>query len=212
VPDDLQALIERAEALCQMRRFTDAAELLWKILSRDPGCSPAWQVLARTELGSGQSERALRAAERAIELEPCTTVPLLLAALALLALERDAEAVASARAAARADPDDPRALDVLARVLVSQREQALSEARAVAADLVEMAPRWPGAHLTSAQLAMMDGDRDAARASYLVVLQLDPANAAAQHAGDHAHSPQVQRSRGPSRSGRRSSERGRGGT
>ncbi len=175
-----EELIEHAAALCDAGSFDEASHLLGRVVERDPEDGTAWILLARSELGAARYESAVDAAERACGLSAVSTLPHLLASLALDASGRSQEALGHAREAVRIDPFEWRSLDRLA-VLLAREGSTQSEARGMVERMLMLAPTAPKAHLTAGTVAAASGDREGAQSAFRRVLDLDPGNAAAQH-------------------------------
>ena len=54
--DDMTVVMQRASALCELRRFADAVELLSHGIASDPQNPDAWSLLATAQLGAGNVE------------------------------------------------------------------------------------------------------------------------------------------------------------
>ncbi len=176
-----EELIEHAAALCDAGEFDEASGLLERVVERDPADWRARSLLARAELGAERYEQAVDQAARACRLSGHGTLPHLVASFALDRLGRSQEAVRHAREAVRIDPFDWRALDRLA--VLRAREGADSpEVHELIERMLALAPREPEAHLTAGRVAAAAEDRAGAQRAFRRVLELDPGNAAAQHA------------------------------
>jgi tetratricopeptide (TPR) repeat protein len=176
---DPTGLPARAVELCEEGHYAEASDLLRPLAEREPADPDIWLLLAQVELAAEKYERALEAAAHTHDLAPSYALADVIAGVALLKLGRADEALARARRAVAADPHDPAAVDLLARVLSVAGSH--DEAQAVAAHGVELAPHEARAHLTAGIVAAAARERDAARASFREVLAIDPANGAAQH-------------------------------
>lgn len=180
MPRDFDELTEHAAALCEDGKFAEASAVLRQVVKRDRGDAAAWGLLARCELGAERYEAAVNAATHASELSPESGAPEQIASLALLRLNRPGEAVERARDAVRVDPFGWRALATLARVLIATGADE-SEPRELVGRMLRLAPDEPEAHQTAGVVAAATGNAEAAKRSFLKVLELDPGSAPAQH-------------------------------
>src|ERR1022692_1434686 len=136
---DVQAALERATLLCDLRRFNEAVEQLRPALAVDPQNETGLCLMAQALLGQGFHEAALGMAQRAIAVNPDQEWPYRIAAFALDSLGRNEEAVAMARGSVRLAPHLAQAHTALARLLASGGRD-LAEASAVADRALALAP------------------------------------------------------------------------
>ncbi|KWX03015.1 hypothetical protein LI90_4065 [Carbonactinospora thermoautotrophica] len=168
----------RAQVLIRLRRWNRARSLLALVLARDPDCVEAWCLLARCHNGLGEYPGMLRAAERALTIDPASDWAHRLRSIALTELGRHQEAVYSAREAVRLAPKDWRAYVALASALnglPEHRREALNWARRA----VRLAPDQPDTHFTVGLVAAELGEDDLADRSFREALALRPDHAAA---------------------------------
>jgi len=178
--DHLSLDLKRAEALCDVGRFREAAKLIHSAVSRQPQEPEGWCLLARAELGAGNHEQALSAAETGVALEPDAEWPHRLRSSALLAMDRCVEAVEAARTTVRLQPGGWQAHACLARALAWTGRDG-NEAIEAGQCAVELAPLEPEAHLALGQASAAAGRRDLARHAFQRTLALDPQHAVAHN-------------------------------
>lgn len=175
--------LTRAEMLIDLQRWSEACELLGSLVAADPDDAPAWNLLARAQLGAGRPERALAAAENAASLEPTHPAPQHMISIVLGQMGRSDEAVTAAREAVRLAPYEWVRHAQLAYALIDTR-RGRREAVEAASRAVDMAPEQPHAHLALAAALGAVGRHRAGRAAAERALALDPTCSTAhdQHA------------------------------
>jgi Flp pilus assembly protein TadD len=178
--DEVTVALQRAGALCELGRFTEAAGLLRQTIASHPEHSQAWSLLAAAELGAGNDDAAVGAAQTAISLAPEAEWPQRLASAALRRLGRTGESIHHAREAVRINPDSWPALTTLARSLAHNKSD-LPEARELAARAVALAPNNAETHLTAGVVAAAAKNRSDAEASFRQALSIEPQNSAAHN-------------------------------
>jgi tetratricopeptide (TPR) repeat protein len=176
--DNMDVALERAGALFELRRFSEAAGLLRQAMASEPQNPAAWSLLAAAELNASNYDDGLMAAEKAISLAPDAGWPQRLAAHALRLLGRTEESVRHAREAIRLDPDSWQAHTNLARSLAVDNAD-LPQAREAAARAVALAPNEAEAHITAGVVAAAAKNRAEAEASFRHALSIDPQNGVA---------------------------------
>jgi tetratricopeptide (TPR) repeat protein len=174
-PVDVDAQVERAETLCELRRFEEAISLLNSTLASFPDSVEAWAQLCIAHLDNDQPADALQAAIRAANLAPDAGVPQLLLSAALRRLGRTDEALLAARRAVNAEPDNWSCQLQLGIALLSARK--VRQARLVAARVAAMAPHEPMSHLLLGDVARARRRYAEAEAHVRRALALDPASA-----------------------------------
>ena len=179
-PDPEVVALQRAQVLCELRRFSEAIAALQGIVAADPAGSRAWMLLAQAHLGMGEHQTALDAAQTAIALNPHSEWPFQLASAALRGLGRDDEAADFARRAVALAPQNWAVHAQLAQSL-AKTPDGLAEARRAADRAVALAPETAGAHMAAGAVAAAAGDRQTAGEAFRRVLTIDPQNAVAQH-------------------------------
>ncbi len=106
-PEDVGLMNQLAIALNRSEQPQKACAVAMQALQKDRNYVPAIITLSLCQQKLGESMPALATAERAITLAPNTSQAYIAKANALLASERDAEAVTALEAAARLDPQNP---------------------------------------------------------------------------------------------------------
>lgn len=177
---DLQSELQRAEVLCDLQRFAEAAALLRTLISSEPQVAEAWSLLSLAELGAKRREAALQAAEQAIALTPDAEWPHRLAAVALQGVGRHDESVRHAREAVRLDPQSWQTYATLAKVL-AQGGTSLDEAADAARLAVALAPEEAQTHIAAGVVAAAAKRRGDAEHSFRHALSIDPASRVAHN-------------------------------
>jgi tetratricopeptide (TPR) repeat protein len=192
VPRDesIEQQLHRASALCDLRRYADALELLRAAIAADSQNASAWCLLVRAELGVNDVERGLQAARTAVSLAPEQSQPHLALSYALAVSADYEQAVRAAREAVRHAPHDGYAHAHLARVLVAvakagkkraERRLTLEEAGSAARRAVELAPDDAESHLAAGAAAYAAGQGQEARDAFARALAIEPQNAVAHN-------------------------------
>jgi tetratricopeptide (TPR) repeat protein len=143
--------------------------------ARDPQNPAPPLQLAGLESESGQPAEALRAIDRVLELEPKSPELLVLRGRALLALQREGEALAAVTEALRIDPNDLPAYTALVEVL--QKGGEFATGRRILKAALARNPDSSYLRLTYSDLLFFHGDRDEAVGDCKLVLAADPENA-----------------------------------
>ncbi len=178
--DETTVALQRANALCELRRFTEAAELLHQTIASNPENAEAWSLLAAAELGAGNDEACLQAAETAISLDPESEWPHRLASAVLRRMDRIGESIHHAREAVHIDPNSWPAFIELARSLTYNKSD-LNEAREAAAQALALAPDRAATHLAAGVVAAASKDRAGAEAFFRKALSIEPENTTAHN-------------------------------
>jgi tetratricopeptide (TPR) repeat protein len=171
--------LERARALCELRRFPEAIELLQQLLGRDPDSATGWCLLAQAQLGVGDAYAVLDAASHGTALAPEDEWPHRLRSIAFEELGVPDSAIAAAREAVRVGPHTWQAHSHLATALVIAKRD-LGEAGQAAERGVALAPHEPDAHYALGLVADARGDHRVAEEHFRRALALDP-----QHGPTH---------------------------
>lgn len=178
-----EAALQRAEALAELGRHTEAIAMLGTFLATEPDHLPALCLLAYCQSKNDDVAAMLDTASRACAADPQDEWAVRLRAVALTQSGRSKEAIAVARAAVLLAPDSCASHIVLATALFGlpwRRPAAMAAARRA----VRLAPDEPDAHLTRGVLQHALGFTAAAARSYRRALALDPQNVeAAVHLG-----------------------------
>ncbi|GIE63550.1 tetratricopeptide (TPR) repeat protein [Actinoplanes octamycinicus] len=136
-------LIAAAHVAVHEERFTDAIGMLEEFLREHPADVRGWHRLAGARVGLGDFGAALADADRSVALDPESAPAHRMRGIALLFLNRPAEAEQAATRSLELDPGAADAHALLAETLRLQgrAEDALTAARAALA----IAPGHPGA-------------------------------------------------------------------
>ncbi len=160
--------LERAEGLCELRRYEEALALLSRAVASDPDNPHAWCLMAQAQLGLYRYREALQAAETAIPLAPDEEWPHRLASVALEGLGNYVQAARAAKEAARLAPHTCRAW-------------RLDEARAGSDRALVLAPDEADVHVAAGTVAAAAGHRGEAETHFRRALAIEPDNAAAHN-------------------------------
>jgi tetratricopeptide (TPR) repeat protein len=171
------AALDRASALCDLRRWDDAIGQLRALLAIDPHSEKGLRLMAQAHIGKEDYSEALRWSFAAISENPENEWAHRLAALALKGLGRNQEACSMAREAVRLAPLTWQSHWVLSRVLAGTGS-GLHEARVAADRAAELAPHEAESHRAVGMVAAADGRTEAAIAAFTQALALEPDNAA----------------------------------
>jgi tetratricopeptide (TPR) repeat protein len=174
-PLNAVSALQRASALCDLRRWDDAASALRTILATDPHNARGLCLLAQAQIGQAAHDQALRSSMAAIAENPEGEWPHRLASLALSGLGRHQEAAEMARNGVRLAPHSAPCHITLAQVL-AKRGSDLVEARAAADRAVSLAPLDAGSHMAVGMVAAKDARIEEATTSYQRALALEPDN------------------------------------
>jgi tetratricopeptide (TPR) repeat protein len=172
--------VERARALIGLGRFDGAVTALHQLLGRDPENGLGWCLLAQAQLGRGDPQTALEAADRAVAVAPESNWAHRLRSIAL-GVQGDHEGgVAAALEAIRLAPNDWQGYACLARLL-TQIKARRGEAISAAEYAVALAPNESDAHLTLGIAAAANGKRKEAEAAFRDALAIDPQDSEAHN-------------------------------
>ncbi|GGK97878.1 tetratricopeptide repeat protein [Mangrovihabitans endophyticus] len=189
--------VARAAALFERVDPGKAAALLETVLDAEPESAAGWVLMARVRLTLDENDRALDAANRAIELTPEDARPLATASRALTLLGRHEEAVTMAYRAVVAEPKNPLWHDRVAWALLAS-DRHLADAEQAARTAIGLAPDEAHYHFTHGVALDALGHIDQARRALLTSLRLEPENPVAQHRlavlnGDIERAPEKKR-------------------
>ncbi|WP_305785840.1 tetratricopeptide repeat protein [Symbioplanes lichenis] len=172
--------IARAAALFERVDPAAAAQHLEPILAADPQSAAGWILLARIRLALDEVDKALDAANRAIELAPEDPRPLAIASRAFTLQGRHEDAVTMAYRAVIVEPRNPLWHDRVAWALLAADRQ-YADAEQAARTAVGLDPNEAHYYFTHGVTLNALGHVDQARQAFLVSLQLEPENPVAQH-------------------------------
>ena len=174
------AELERAVALCELRRYTDAIVVLRRVVATDPDNERPWCLLAQAELGNGNPDDALSHAKRAMSITPTFEWPHRLVSIALSHLSQHHEAIFHARESVRFAPHEAHAHMNLAQILTRAKTDP-EQARVAADRALAIAPHSADAHIASGSVFYAASKHTDAERAYRNALQIDPQNSAAHN-------------------------------
>jgi tetratricopeptide (TPR) repeat protein len=164
----------RARGLAEIGRYADAERLLREGLTETPGEPELLVLLGYVLRMRLDYPGAVAACDAAVAAAPLLAGPHAERAESLLAMLRDAEAVASAAEAVRLDPHDPYCHRVLARALSGAGRH--DDARGAARRALALGPESVESLLTLAGVERDAGERRAAAEAARRALAYDPAH------------------------------------
>ena len=165
-------LIDRAEHLIGVRRYSEALPWLGRALAAEPENARAHCFMALAFLALGESSKALAAGARAVAADPEDEWPHRLCSIALHERGNRRAALQSAREAARLGPDVPEALFTLVRAQLACRQR---RAAAVTADhLATVAPGEVLVYRALGDVAMARRDWRVAETHFRCAVARDP--------------------------------------
>jgi tetratricopeptide (TPR) repeat protein len=171
-PGSPAGLIDRAEHLIGVRRYSEALPWLSRALAAEPQNARAHCFMALAFLSLGESSKALAAGARAVAADPEDEWPHRLCSIALHERGKRRAALQSASEAARLGPDVPEALFTLVRAQLACRRRR--EAAATADHLAAVAPGEVLVHRALGEVAMARRDWRAAEAHFRCAVARDP--------------------------------------
>jgi tetratricopeptide (TPR) repeat protein len=165
--------------MLDLGRYEEAAALLARLVSAEPGSGRAWCLFARAHLGADRFAEAVEAANRAAAIEPAEEWPHRLASNALMHLGSHAEALRAAAESRRLAPAYWQTHVCVAQAALAASQPAV--AATAAAEARRLAPDEPDVHFLSGKVALARGDLDGARGHQERALALDPAHSGAMN-------------------------------
>lgn len=174
-----RAAANAALQLINAGRADDAVAMLGRMLAEQPTDVTALGLLAMAHLRAHRWTEALGAADQAIGLAPGHVPAWQRRCIALIELDRMADAEAAAAEYLRLAPDQWHAHYTMARVLRSVRGRR-QEALRHAVRAVELAPDRADAHNLLGVIHRTLEDRASAEREYRAALAIDPAHALAR--------------------------------
>jgi Flp pilus assembly protein TadD len=172
--------VARSAALFERVDPAAAARHLESVLAADPQAKAGWVLMARIRLTLDEVDKALAAANRAIELAPEDPRPLAIASRSLTLMGRHEEAVTMAYRAVIVEPKNPLWHDRVAwSLLAADRQYADAEQSARTA--VGLDPHEGHYFFTHGVTLEALGHADQARQAFLHSLKLEPENPVVQH-------------------------------
>jgi tetratricopeptide (TPR) repeat protein len=172
-------VLERAEALCELRRYEEALALLSRAVASDPDSLHAWCLIAQAHLGLDRYREAVKAAETAIALAPEEEWPHRLASVALQGLGNYVQATRAAEEAVRLAPDTWQTHVQLAHA--ASRAWRLDLARVASDRALLLAPEEADVHLAVGAVASAAGHPKEAESHFRRALVIEPDNAVAHN-------------------------------
>ena len=166
-------LLQLAVAMNRSGRAAQALPILDRLIQQDPKAVAPWITRAFSRDLLGQPAAAIEDAREAIRLAPRMSQAHLALADALLAQEKDREAVAALEEAIRCDPGNAEIHVELAEIVwrnLGEKARALEELRRA----IELNPALIRAQVALAWLQLDLKDHEGARATTTVVRKLAP--------------------------------------
>jgi Flp pilus assembly protein TadD len=170
--------LARAQAMLDLKRYDQAANLLALVVAVEPTDSRAWCLLAQAHLGNAQCQEAVAAAKQAITLAPSDAWPYRLASIAHGRLGHSTSAWKAATEACKLAPDEWQSYVCLAQAELARQVDSEAAERA-AAHARRLAPDEPEVHYVSGLVSFSNFDWTAARIHQERVLALDPGDSRA---------------------------------
>jgi tetratricopeptide (TPR) repeat protein len=175
--------LRRADVLLSLRRYTEAAEIAYRVAAREPGDPRPLLTAARAELGLGANDRAEAAACGALRYAPELAFGHRLVAVARINRGMASggrvnrhwagrSAIEPAQRAVGLDPHQVAGYWVLAQATAMAGQ--LNEAKGLADECVRMAPQDPESWRVRAYVARLVRDLPVAEACAKEALRLDP--------------------------------------
>lgn len=171
-PESPRGLIDRAEHLIGVRRYSAAIPWLSHALAVEPENARAHCFMALAFLSLGEYTKALAAGARAVAADPEDEWPHRLCSIALHERGKRRAALQSAREAVRLGPDVPEALSTLVRAQLACRQHR--EAAATADHLATVAPGEVLMHRAQGDVAIARRDWRAAETHFRCAVARDP--------------------------------------
>lgn len=171
-PNDPQALVYLAQLDVKENNPASARKRYETILGTDPKYAPAMIGLAQIEVAAKNDKGAATWFEKARDADPKALLPRLYLGSYYLQTKDLAAATAEANEANRLFPDNPEALDLLARVQLASGLD--SQAVRTLRQLVSVTPNALPARMRLATAQIKVGDAAGAAASLRAVLQQKP--------------------------------------
>jgi tetratricopeptide (TPR) repeat protein len=172
--------IARAAALFERVDPAAAAQHLEPILAADPQSAAGWILMARIRLVLDEVDKALDAANRAVDLGPDDPRPLAIASRALTLLGRHEDAVTMAYRAVIVEPKNALWHDRVAWALLAADRQ-YADAEQAARTAVGLEPDEAHYYFTHGVTLDALGHADQARQAFMISLKMEPENPVAQH-------------------------------
>jgi tetratricopeptide (TPR) repeat protein len=176
-PNDAGVLTHLAGAYRAAGQPQKARELLLDVIKKDDHNLPALTTLAFCCAESGFNEEALAYADRAVTLDPGNTQTHRARANALLAMERDQEALAALETALRCDPRNAGIEIEIGDIYLSNLNHP-AEALLRYQHAVQTDPTLVAGHVRIAQMQIEQNQFDEARAAISMIRKLSPTHPA----------------------------------
>jgi tetratricopeptide (TPR) repeat protein len=186
--DDGAGDLQRATALCDIERFTEAVTLLTRLLASEIDGYGTRCTLARAQIGLGEYRAAVNSAAAAAALEPEREWPHRLMSIAYSRLRQHPEAIRQARESVRLAPQTWQDHLQLAQALHSAGDNGTG-ARSAAERARQLGPLEASTHLIVGNVAATAGRREEAEAAFRTALEIDPTNSAAHNELARLHLP-----------------------
>lgn len=175
-----EVAVAQAATLFEQLDIERAVATLEPALTADPGAIEGWILLARLRLAADEADKALAAADRAIQLNANDPRPLALASRALTLLGRHEDAVTMAYRAVIAEPRNALWHDRVAWALLAADRQ-VADAEQAARTAIGFDPTEAHYYYTHGVTLEALGHIDQARQALITSLRMEPENPVAQH-------------------------------
>ncbi|HEY5032186.1 MAG TPA: tetratricopeptide repeat protein [Actinomycetes bacterium] len=178
-PSDEAAIMAKAGNLMDLGRYAAARETLAPLLARPTSNAQAWCLVGSCEIRLNEPQRALRAAEYALTLDPDSEWAHRVRSASLLRLGRRRESIEAALEAVRMHPRSSYGYACLAEAYAGNNQTA--KARGAIDEALRLAPFQAEHHFQAGVLSQRLARYADAEAAYRRALELDPGFAAARN-------------------------------
>lgn len=173
-PDLLPAYVHGAEALVFWHHYDEARALAEEAVALAPRSSAARAALALAASWSGDSERALREAQRAVDYDPQNPRAHAYVAEAQADQYRLADAQAAIDRALALDAEDPEVVRVSGYLLETRQEYAAAAEEYARG--IDIRPYWTHLHIALGHVLRVLKQYADAEAVFLYAAQIEPTN------------------------------------
>ena len=179
-PKDTELLTLLGNAYMRVKQFSDATEMLEKAVAIAPENAGIFTQLGLSRLADGQSEKAVGNLETALTLTPDGSRPDLMLGLVLLKNRRFDDAIRTAKAISKRDPQNPFAHNLAGAAELAKGN--LKKARSHFETAIITDANFAPAYFNLAKLDMAEGKAEDAKKRYAEILKIRPKNIKAMDA------------------------------